>query len=167
MTTLHATPYNLSATGFYFESIEDYTLKSECHFDCYGDLIEEFEIQFIAGDDAQLFNACDINQASLAIWFEQIEPLNDYEKVGLYFLLNAGYTLTQALDKVDEPSIAESNLIDTATDLFDEIYAHEIPENLRIYIDYKSFARDCESGGDLVEFEHNGTTYTCTNANGI
>ena len=26
--------------------------------------------------------------------------------------------------------------------LFDEIYAHEIPDNLKIYIDYEKFARD-------------------------
>ncbi len=32
--------------------------------------------------------------------------------------------------------------LDFATDLFDEIYAHEIPEALRFYIDYEQFCRD-------------------------
>jgi antirestriction protein len=29
-----------------------------------------------------------------------------------------------------------------AQDLFDELYAHEVPENLRFYIDYEAFSRD-------------------------
>ena len=32
--------------------------------------------------------------------------------------------------------------LDFATDLFDECYAHDIPENLRSYIDYEQFCRD-------------------------
>jgi antirestriction protein len=31
---------------------------------------------------------------------------------------------------------------DYAEELFDELYAHDIPENLRFYIDYEKFARD-------------------------
>jgi len=29
-----------------------------------------------------------------------------------------------------------------ATDFFDELYAHEIPEHVRYYVDYKAFSRD-------------------------
>lgn len=32
--------------------------------------------------------------------------------------------------------------VDYAEQLFDECYAHDIPENLRCYIDYEAFARD-------------------------
>ena len=35
-------------------------------------------------------------------------------------------------------------------DLFDEIYAHDIPEGLRSYIDYAAFARDLEIGGYIA-----------------
>ena len=62
MTTLHATPYNLDASGFYFDSLEDYQTKAENHLDRFGKLVEEFEIQFIDGDDSALFNACGINR---------------------------------------------------------------------------------------------------------
>ena len=58
MTTLHATPYNTDATGFYFTDALDYETKSTVHVDRYGNLVEEFEIQLIDGDDAQLFEAC-------------------------------------------------------------------------------------------------------------
>lgn len=57
MTTLHATPYNIDALGFYFDNAIDYESKAATHVDRYGNLVEEFEIQFIDGDDAQLFEA--------------------------------------------------------------------------------------------------------------
>ena len=168
MTTLHATPYNLDAAGFYFEGMADYQAKSENHLDCYGNLAEEFEIQFIDGDDAALFEACGIDQSNLNTWFNDVECLLDYEKINLYYLVGcAGYTLSQGLDKLDEPSMTEASLKDAATELFDECYLHTIPENIRHYIDYDSFARDCMIGGDLSEFEYSNTTYTCTNASGL
>jgi hypothetical protein len=168
MTTLHATPYNIDATGFYFDDMEDYQCKANKHHDSYSNLVEEFEIQFIDGDDATLFEACGIDQSNLNVWFDDIEFLQDYEKVNLYYLVGcAGYTLSQGLDKLDEPCITQSRLKDAALELFDECYLHTIPESVRYYIDYDSFARDCELGGDMVEFEYNNSTYTCTNACGV
>lgn len=162
MTTLHATPYNLDATGFYFDSLEEYQVKAN------NSQAKEFEIQFINGNDAALFEACGIDQTNLNTWFDDIESLSDSDKINLYYLVGcAGYTLSLALDKLDEPSITEGSLKDAAAELFDECYLHTVPENIRYYIDYESFARDCELGGDLTEFEYAGSTYTCTNACGI
>lgn len=168
MTTLCATPYNISATFFYFDSIDEYDNKSKCHLDNYGILVEEYEIQYISGDDAELFNVCNINQANLSQWFDDIEFLQDHEKVSLYYLVAvAGYSLDQAMEKLDEPSIAESNLLDAATELFDECYLPSVPANVHCYIAYDQFARDCQIGGDLVEFEYANTTYTCTNSSSM
>lgn len=168
MTTLHATPYNTDAAGFYFYDADDYTAKASKHMDCFGNLVEEFEIQFIDGDDAALFEACGINQANLNLWFDNIEFLQDYEKINLYYLVGlAGYTLEQALEKLDDPSIHQGDLLEAATDLFDQCYLHSIPEGIQYYIDYDKFARDCQHGGDMVEFECAGITYTCTNSNAI
>jgi hypothetical protein len=165
MTTLYANPYNIDAAGFYFNDANEFIEKSTNLTGRYGNQLEEFEIDFIDGDDAALFNACAINQANLNTWFDDIETLDDHEKINLYYLLSvAGYTLSQALDKLDEPSIKQSSLRDAAEELFDECWLHEVPESIRFYIDYDKFARDCEMGGDLVEFEYNDTTYTCTNA---
>lgn len=47
MTTLHATPYNIDATGFYFTDINEYETKATSLVDCCGNLVEEFEIQFM------------------------------------------------------------------------------------------------------------------------
>lgn len=168
MTKLYANPYNIDAAGFYFNDAYEFIEKSANLIDRYGNPVEEFEIDFIDGDDATLFIACGINQANLSTWFDDIETLGDQEKVNLYFLLNvAGYTLNQALDKLDEPSIAQSSLRDAAEELFDECCLHSVPESIRYYIDYEKFARDCEMSGDLVEFEYNNQTYTCTNAAGL
>ena len=111
MTTLHATPYNIDATGFYFENVSEYETKATIQVDRFGNLVEEFEIQFIDGDDAELFEACAINQANLNRWFDNIEFLQDFEKAGLYYLVAiAGYNLEQALTKIDEPCILRISL---------------------------------------------------------
>ena len=168
MTTLYANPYNIDAAGFYFENADEFTEKAQNLTDRYGNPVEEFEIDFIDGDDAALFNACGINQANLSLYFDDIEPLSETEKAALCFLLSdLGYSLTDALEKIDEVSLYEGKLLDAASELFDECYLHDIPEQLRYYVDYAKFARDCEISRDMIEFEYEGTTYTCTNAAGI
>lgn len=166
-STLYATPYNFDARGFYFTNFEDYLEKSSNNFDHYGALVDEYEIQLIDSDDTELFLKCDINQATLPLWFEQVECLDDYEKINLFYLLNNGYNLSSALDKMEEPCIMECSLKDAAAELFDGCYLHSIPENIKSYIDYDRFARDCELSGDMTEFEYAGITYTCTNASAI
>lgn len=103
--TLYAQPYNIDAVGFYFTSAEEYEQKAEGLTDRYGCPVEEFEIQYIDGDDGALFSAVGVDQSNLEAWFELLD-LEDYDR----------------------------------------------------------FARDCDLGGDMSEFEFNGTTYTCTNA---
>lgn len=165
MTTLHATPHNRDAAGFYFESLDDYQAKVEIHLDRFGNFVEEFEIQFINGDDSELFNACSINQSNLDTWFDVIDLMTDAEKLNLYYLVGtAGYHLEQALDKVDEPSIYYGKLLDAATELFDECWLPSVPDNVKYYIDYKKFAHDCQLGSDMCEFEYASKTYTCTNS---
>ncbi len=46
---------------------------------------------------------------------------------------------------------------DYAIEMFDECYAHDIPDNLKNYIDYKAFSRDLEM--DYIEIEFRGNTY--------
>lgn len=165
MTTLYANPYNTAAVGFYFESAEEFDEKAEGLTDRYGCPVEEFEIDFIDGDDPELFQACGIHQGNLEMWFDDIEILDDWQKPALYYLTSdCGYDVSGAINKLDDVSIYQGPLADAAEELFDECHAHDIPENLRFYIDYEKFAHDCELGGDMAEFEFNRETYTCTNA---
>lgn len=168
MSTFFAQPYSLDAVGFYFDTLEAYTEKSECLLDSFGNPVEEFEIQFIDGDDCELFSACGINQGNLHTWFETIVDLGDQEKTALFYLRSIlGCGLENALDKLEDVNLSEGNLKDIAETLFDEFYLNDVPESVRAYIDYEKYARDCELGGDLCEFDFNGTTWTCTNASSL
>jgi len=48
-------------------------------------------------------------------------------------------------------------------ELFDELYAHEIPENLRCYIDYEAFARDLFMGDNYSVDRSEGGVYVFRN----
>jgi hypothetical protein len=168
MTILHANPYNIDATGFYFSSAEEFTTKQEALRDRFGAPVEEFEIQYIDGDDSKLFEACRIHQGNLDTWFDDIENLDDQQKAALYYLTDCnGCDLGDALGSLDDVSLYEGSLLDAATELFDEIYLPEVPEAVRNYIDYDAFANDCRLGGDLCEFRFDGATFTVTNASGV
>ena len=43
----HTTPYDISATGFYFSTYDEYAEKAASHRNEHGDPVEEYEIQFI------------------------------------------------------------------------------------------------------------------------
>lgn len=167
-TTICASPYNRDAAPLYFHTFEEYESLTENHTDRFGSPVEEYELIYCDGDDAELFEACGINQSNLSTWFDDIEDMDEHEKIALYFLTGTlGYNLDQAMDKIEDVIIYEGDVKEAAEELFDECYAHTIPENLRWYFDMDKFARDLEIGGDFNEFQFNGTTYTCTNASGI
>ncbi|PQV53351.1 antirestriction protein ArdA [Paraburkholderia sp. BL21I4N1] len=162
-----AQPYNTMAAGFYFSDYEEYTAKAEALRDPFGSPVEEFEIQAIDLDRAQseLFEALKIDQSTLERWFDEVVDLDEREMAAVFFLVdNSGYDLDSAMDKKDDVSLHHGDLLDAATELFDECYGSSIPDNLKSYIDYEAFARDCRCG-DMVEFDFGGTTYTCTSAN--
>ena len=168
MAILYARPYNTDARGFHFSSADDYTAKQSALRDRFGNPVEEFEIQYLDGEDGQLFEACGINQCNLPTWFDDIENLDDQQKAALFYLVDqVGYRLNEALEKLADVCISECSLIDAASELFDECYLPEVPEAVRNYIDYEAFANDCRLGGDMCEFIYAGTTYTCTNASGV
>ena len=165
----HAQPYSLDATGFYFTDMDEFQAKYDANRDRFGLHVEEYEIQFIDGDaeEAQLFEAAGINQATIEFFIDEIMGLDDYQKPALFFLLEQGYDLDDAMGEIDDVMIQEGCLEEAAEALFDEIYLDQIPAKIQCYIDYSAFARDCEYSGDFREFEFAGTTYTCTNANSI
>jgi hypothetical protein len=168
MNKFFANPYDTSATGFYFATFEEYQQKAAALTNSYGQPVEEFMVDFIDGPDAQLFNACGIDQSNLEFWFDSVECLEDFEKAALFYLVNAnGQPVRDAVDNVDEVSLSQCDLLEAASELFDECYLSEVPGAVKAYIDYEAFARDCRLGGDMYEFTFNGETYTCTNASSV
>ena len=67
MTTLYAQPYDISATGFYFDSLEEYTQKAAKNFNSFGGLVEEYELQFIDGERIDSVLLCH-TVSSLSCW---------------------------------------------------------------------------------------------------
>lgn len=168
MTILYANPYNIDANGFQFSSAEEFTQKAAALRDRFGNPVEEFEIDYLDGDEGQLFRACGVNQCNLATWFDEVELLDQAEKAQLFYLTSVnGYNLADALEKYDNVALFDGPLIDAASQLFDDAYLSEIPEAVRPYVDYEAFARDCQLSGDMYEMRFDGSTWTITNASGV
>jgi len=145
---LYANPYNSYYEGFYFSSFDEYNELAEKH-PC-----EEFEIQFIDGDNPKLFSSAQISQCNLETFFEDLEPISDDDDkaVQITYLLDIGYNLDDAIEKSDEVCLFQGSSEDYAEELFEECY--EIPAHLINYIDYEKIGRDLEIEGAITEFSH-------------
>src|ERR1019366_6681661 len=82
MTELFAQPYDISATGFYFQTPEQYQEKSTKNMNDCGFPVEEYEIQFIDGEviDAQRFEALGVNQCNFPQFLEACYTWDDHQK---------------------------------------------------------------------------------------
>ena len=119
MTEFYAQPYAIDHTGFYFDSLESFEAGME-KLNQRG--CEEVEIQFIDGDDHQatLAKAAEINQANIALWFEELEDLDEHQTQQLYFLLDCGYSLEDALDRYEGVDIYQGTAADYAQEIIEE-----------------------------------------------
>lgn len=161
MSNYHATPYDVSASGFYFDGYEEYQTKAKNHKNEYGDLVEEFEIQFIDGDNYKLFNALGINQANLEQWFIDFENLEGEEPIkAIYLAEYCAENMSDILDNLDDVSLFEGTAKEYAEEYINDCgLLSELPEHLHYYFDVESFARDMVLGGDITEAEIMNTHY--------
>lgn len=148
MPQLHAQPYDLSATGFYFDDLDAFKAKmNNARNDC-GDPVEEFEIQFIDGEpiDCDLAKAWGINQANIGPYFEAVENWDDQEKIKFIIAVGeGGYSFdpeTVTLDDFDVVIYHCRNMKDLAEEFVAEGLMGDIPGHLAYYIDYDAIARD-------------------------
>lgn len=144
---LHAQPYDLAASGFYFETAEDYAAKAKALRNDYGDPVEEFEIQFIDGDDidCDLASALGLNQANFAQYFEAVETWDEHEKRVLILAVGeCGYRFERKTQPSDfEIDIYElGTMRELAEQFVDEGLLGDISERLQFYIDHDAIARD-------------------------
>ena len=144
---LHAQPYDLAATGFYFETYDEYVDKSATLRNDYGERIEEFEIQFIDGEqiDCDLAQAIVINQANLKQYLAAVEDWEDHDKnVVILAVGECGYRFedsTQPSD-FDLDIYAFDTMRALAEHFVEEGLFGDIPERLQFYIDYDAIALD-------------------------
>ncbi len=157
----HATPYDISATGFYFNTYDEYIEKASKHKNEYGEPVEEHEIQFIDGDNCQLFNTLGINQANLDNWFNNFETMNkDDTAKAIYLSDYVGYDINDILGRLDDVTLFQGTAAEYAAEYIEDTdILNGLPENLRYYFDTEAFARDMIMGGDITEIEINNTDY--------
>ena len=145
---LYAQPYDISAHGFYFRSLEEYNEKSASLLNRYGDPLEEFEIQFIDGDDldCELFKALSVHQGTIADYLNACECFSDDQKIRVILAAGeSGYSFDYSADDPDgyDIDIYElDSLRELAEQFIDEGFFGEIPENIRYYLDLDAIARD-------------------------
>ena len=116
---LHAQPYDISANGFYFHSYEEYQQKSSTLRNDYGASVEEFEIQFIDGDDldCDLFKALDIHQGNSDAFFTACEEWDEDQKIKVIIAVDeASYSFDLYKDDPDDFDI-ELYELDSLRDL--------------------------------------------------
>lgn len=148
MTQLHAQPYDISANGFYFESLEEFTTRASNARNNYGQPVEEFEIQFIDGDaiDCDFAKAWGINQANIGQYFDAVEDWAEYDKqIFIIAVGEVGYTFdpeTVTADQFDIDIYHARNMNDLAEEFVAEGLFGDIPDHLIHYIDYDAIARD-------------------------
>ena len=150
MTTFFAQPYSVDHTGFYFDSLEAFKDGME-NLNARG--CEEVEIQYIDGECglSRLAKAAGIDQATIDLWFDELEDLDTHEVDQLCYLLDRGFDLDDALSRYEYVNIFYGTAADYAQELVEE--TTEIPDNLRYYIDYEAIARDMGYNGEIEEIE--------------
>jgi len=155
-TQLYANPYDISYTGFYFESIDEFQEKME------KAPFEEVEIDYIDGDNPSLFGAAGINQGNIDTWFNDLDHIADDEAIAIRYLLDTGYNLSEALEKFDDVQIWRGTAEDYAAELIEECYdLSSIPDTIKYHIDYQSIARDMDLNSEITEIEHNVWITNC------
>lgn len=163
MTTLYAQPYDISASGFYFETPEEYDKKAAVAKNDYCQPVEEFEIQFIDGEliDCQLAQAVGLHQGTIAAFFELCEELDEHDKCILIVAIGEcgyNYEPETTSPRDFEVDIYEMGSLRELAEYFvDEGIMGEIPENLLTYFDYDALARDLAV--DYSEITIAGTRY--------
>lgn len=168
MTQFYAQPYDIEATGFYFEDASEYEeLFKECR-NFYGQPVEEFEIQWIDGEtiDQELFEALGICQPTVQLFLEKLDEWSDEDKEKIIIYRELGYEFNLEKDSPDDIDIIYykvESMKALAEEFVDEGLYGEIPEALQNHIDYDSIANDLSCSGEYGEIDINGEhiIYNC------
>lgn len=152
--TLHAQPYDISATGFYFEDEDTYDKEVKQVRNDFGGPVEEFEIQFIDGEDinCELAKAMGLSQGNFRQFFQWAEDWDKEEKIRFIIAVGeCGYHFDETTDPdyFDIDVYFEDSLRDLAIDFVDQGLLGDIPDNLKNYLDYDAIASDLE-----MEYTH-------------
>lgn len=167
MTTLYARAYDISATGFYFESFDEYEEKAKALRNEFGAPVEEFEIQFVDGEeiDSELSKAWDLNQINIAAFFEAVDGWEEYQKLAFIIAVGkCGYSFDHESVHPDDFEVDIyylDSLKELAEQFVDDGLYGEIPESLQFYIDYEAIARDLAADYSETTIAGQRLVYRC------
>jgi antirestriction protein len=167
MTTFYAQPYDISATGFTFDTAEQFDAKISTIRNVYSQPVEEFEIQFIDGEsiDAQLAEAIGINQANICRIIELIDEWSDDQKIRAIIAVGeCGYSFDPVRfdpDHIDLDLYEIDSLRDLAAQFVDEGLFGDIPERISMYLDYEIIARDLGCDYAMISIDGSNYAYRC------
>ncbi len=167
MTTIYARPYDFSANGLYFDSVEEYQEKAAKNLNDFGAIVEEYELEFIDGEeiDCALFLALRVHQGNFGAYLDVCDDWTEDQKRKVILAVGeAGYKFalgTDSPDSLDVDIYELDSLKELAEQFVDEGLYGEIPPSLAYYIDYDAIARDL--GMDYSEAEIAGVKliYRC------
>ena len=167
MTRLFAQPYDIAASGFYFDDEETFQRLADANRNSYGQPVEEYEIQFIDGEriDCELARACRLNQGNFATFFDAVDTLDDGQKVR-FIVANGegGYSLELTAEDIESVEIdlyEMGSLEDLAREFVDEGLFGEVPEWLTNHIDHASIARDLSVEYSQTDVAGTSYVYRC------
>ena len=144
----YAQPYDISAEGFYFRDFEEYYKQADTAKNQYGGKVEEFEIQFIDGEqlDCELAKAWGLNQANIKRFIAVAEEWDEDAKIR--FILAIGESGLSFDPNTVDPWNLDIDVYridcmrNLAIEFVEEGLLGDIPERLQFYIDYNAIARD-------------------------
>ena len=157
MTTLYANPYDITYTGFYFDCTDQFNQKLS------QAIYEEVEIDYIDGDNAQLFQAANIHQGNVDNWFSELDLYSDTddEAISIRYLMDF-YDTERAIQRHNEVILYYGTLADYASELVEDLYPlDQLPDFIRCHINYDSIARDMELNSEVTEVSRNIWIVNC------
>lgn len=146
--TFYAQPYALDATGFYFTDESSYRENIKSVRNSYGDVVEEFEIQFINGLvlDSKLAKAIEPSQCNIIPMMNAMNTWTKDQKIRVIIAadeMGAEFDFeTDNPDDLDIDIYADMTMDDLAYQFIDEGLFGDIPDHLANYVDYRAIARD-------------------------
>jgi len=166
MTQLYAQPYHLFATGFYFATAEEFSVKSSELRNEFGEPVEEFEIQFIDGEaiDCALAKAIGLYQGTVGQFFTAVDAWDHQQKLVIILAVDAcGYDFTEDMqpEDFDLDVYALDSLRELAEQFVEEGLFGDISERLQGYLDYEAIARDLAVDYSEAEIAGTHLVYRC------
>ncbi|MGC1497062.1 MAG: antirestriction protein ArdA [Sulfitobacter sp.] len=167
MATFYAQPYDIHASGFYFDDAETYHSKITSIVNDFGDPVEEFEIQFIDGEqiDCELAQALCPNQVNVLAIMEAIETWDEEQKTNVILAVGeSGYSFDLAKDSPDDFDVFVyyvDSLTELAEQFVDEGLYSDLPAHLSRYIDYDAIAYDLGMDYSMTNVAGQSLAYYC------